>query len=165
MQCCQQPPARASFQAISVYYSESSEEGTLWDRSLCPLFRGCPFLGSWSLFSVSSHNWNSGNLQHPTAEGVSCLEIHSYVRGYHAYKKVWEHARGEDGTILGRSAYWDSQTGSNKSSGQARSWNLQRRYYCRLCLLQRGSQTVAIWMQQSLRRNNGVEGQQRSWPG
>ena len=30
-----------------------------------------------------------------TAEGVSCLEIHSYVRGYHAYKNVWEPARGE----------------------------------------------------------------------
>ena len=27
--------------------------------------------------------------------GVSCLEIHSYVRGYHAYKRVWEPARGE----------------------------------------------------------------------
>ena len=27
--------------------------------------------------------------------GVSCLEIHSYVRGYHAYKNVWEPARGE----------------------------------------------------------------------
>ena len=29
------------------------------------------------------------------AEGVSCLEIHSYVRGYHAYKRVCEPARGE----------------------------------------------------------------------
>ena len=28
-------------------------------------------------------------------EGVSCLEIHSNVRGYHAYKNVWEPARGE----------------------------------------------------------------------
>ena len=30
-----------------------------------------------------------------TAEGVSCLEIHSYVRGYQAYKNVWEPARGK----------------------------------------------------------------------
>ena len=80
-------------------YSETSEEGTLWEPFLCPLFGGCPFLGGWSLFSVLSHNWNSGNLQHPNndyvlhAEGVSCLEIHSYVRGYHAYKNVWEPAR------------------------------------------------------------------------
>ena len=30
-----------------------------------------------------------------TAKGVSCLEFYSYVRGYHAYKRVWEPARGE----------------------------------------------------------------------
>ena len=74
---------------MTELYSETSEEGTLWDRSVCPLFGGCPFLGGWSLVSVLSHNWNSGDLQHPNngyckrcfmlgdlllCEGLPCLQ-------------------------------------------------------------------------------------------
>ena len=122
--------------------SETSEEGTLWDRSLCPLFGGCPFLGGWSLYSVLSHNMNSGDLQHPNngysgyckrcfmlgdlllCEGLPCLQ-----------ESVGACKRGG----------FTSHTGTNKCSGQARSCNRQRRYFCRPCPLQPGSQTVAVF--------------------
>ena len=112
---------------LIAHYSQTSEEGTLWDRSLCPLFGGCPFLGGWSLFSVLSHNMNSGDLQHQNngyckrcfmlgvlllCEGLPCLQ-----------ESVGACKRGG----------FTSHTGSNKSSGQAHSSNLQRRYFCRPC--------------------------------
>ena len=43
-----QKTLRADVRLLSPYllYSKSSEERTLWDRGLCPLFGGCPFFTS-----------------------------------------------------------------------------------------------------------------------
>ena len=79
-------------------YSETSEEGTLWDRSVCPSSEIALFweVGPYSAFyhTIGTVATYSTQIM-ATAKGVSCLEIYSYVRGYHAYKRVWEPARGE----------------------------------------------------------------------
>ena len=43
--------------AIRIFsYSKTSEERTLWDRGLCPLFRGCPPLGGCPFFTSKPYS-------------------------------------------------------------------------------------------------------------
>ena len=53
-----QKTLRADFRLLSPYllYSETSEERTLWDRGLCPLFGGCPLLGGCPFFTSKPYS-------------------------------------------------------------------------------------------------------------
>ena len=41
---------------LSTIYSKTSEERTLWDRGLCPLFGGCPPLGGCPFFTSKPYS-------------------------------------------------------------------------------------------------------------
>ena len=41
---------------MSSIYSKTSEERTLWDRGLCPLFGGCPLLGGCPIFTSKPYS-------------------------------------------------------------------------------------------------------------
>jgi len=41
---------------ITLLYSRTSEQRTLWDRGFCPLFRGCPLLGDRLIFAFYPHS-------------------------------------------------------------------------------------------------------------
>ena len=51
--CTTSPALRFYF---SEDYSKTSEERTLWDRGLCPLFRGCPPLGGCPFFTSKPYS-------------------------------------------------------------------------------------------------------------
>ena len=37
---------------LQYEYSGTSEQRALWDRSLCPLYRGCPLFGGCQIFAL-----------------------------------------------------------------------------------------------------------------
>ena len=53
-----QKTLRADVRLLSPYllYSKTSEERTLWDRGLCPLFGGCPLLGGCPFFTSKPYS-------------------------------------------------------------------------------------------------------------
>ena len=45
------------YRNLRVEYSRASEQRTLWERAVCPLFGGCPYLGGLPLFDyIASFN-------------------------------------------------------------------------------------------------------------
>ena len=83
------PPKRGHF-GTGLFVS-SSEVVPFWEVGLHLVFYHT--IGTVATYSTQIM---------ATAKGVSCLEIYSYVRGYHAYKTVWEHAREEALLVSGR---------------------------------------------------------------